>query len=175
VSGLRETDTAIALPRIWLSRGGDDLESQEFRLQSFIMRHPTVLPIRGRQLHADGHRRHESLLYFKTRTTTIPILMVSVPDPVELGLVASLARPGGNVTGIANLLGDIEKSVQLLRELALDPRSGPPQKQKHGSKGVAKKAATAAVVAAGTAALGTALAELGPDRTDSEKAAEESK
>jgi hypothetical protein len=35
--------------------------------------------------------------------------------------------------------------------------------------------ATAAVVAAGTAALGTALAELGPDRTDSEKAAEESK
>ena len=45
VSGLRETDTAIALPRIWLSRAGDDLESQEFRLQSFIMRHPTVLPI----------------------------------------------------------------------------------------------------------------------------------
>src|SRR6266568_4962306 len=45
VSGLRETDTAIALPRIRLSRSANDLQSQEFRLQSFIMRHPTVLPI----------------------------------------------------------------------------------------------------------------------------------
>jgi hypothetical protein len=45
VSGLRESDTAIALPKIRLAKPGDDPESQEFRLQSFIMRHPTVLPI----------------------------------------------------------------------------------------------------------------------------------
>src|SRR6266516_2747708 len=45
VSGLRENDTAMALPRIRLSRPGDDPESQEFRLQRFIMRYPTVLPI----------------------------------------------------------------------------------------------------------------------------------
>jgi putative tryptophan/tyrosine transport system substrate-binding protein len=53
----------------------------------------------------------------KTRTTTIPILMLSVSNPVETGLVASLARPGGNVTGIANQLGDLEKGFELLREM----------------------------------------------------------
>jgi len=56
----------------------------------------------------------------KTRTTTIPILMLSVSHPVDAGLVASLARPGGNVTGIANLLSDIEKSFELMRELVPD-------------------------------------------------------
>jgi putative ABC transport system substrate-binding protein len=63
----------------------------------------------------------QATLEAKTRTTTIPILMLSVPDPVELGLVASLARPGGNVTGIANLLFDLQgKSLELLRELVPD-------------------------------------------------------
>ena len=37
----------------------------------------------------------------KQATTTIPIVMVSVPDPVGRGLVASLARPGGNITGLS--------------------------------------------------------------------------
>jgi putative ABC transport system substrate-binding protein len=46
----------------------------------------------------------------KTRTTTIPILMLSVSHPVGAGLVTSLARPGGNVTGITSQLGDIEKA-----------------------------------------------------------------
>ena len=53
----------------------------------------------------------------KTRTTTNPILMLYVADPVGAGLVTSLARPGGNVTGIANQLSDIEKSFELMREL----------------------------------------------------------
>ena len=56
----------------------------------------------------------------KTRTTTIPILMLGVSHPVGAGFVASLARPGGNVTGIANQLGDIEKTFELLRELVPD-------------------------------------------------------
>src|SRR5262245_37842389 len=56
----------------------------------------------------------------KTRTTTIPILMLAVSHPVGAGLVASLARPGGNVTGITNQLSDIEKSFELLRELVPD-------------------------------------------------------
>ena len=50
-------------------------------------------------------------------TTTIPIIMVSVGDPLRAGLVASLARPGGNVTG-STLLGPelSAKRLQLLKE-----------------------------------------------------------
>ncbi len=39
----------------------------------------------------------------KQATRTIPIVMVSVADPVGAGLVASLARPGGNITGVSNI------------------------------------------------------------------------
>jgi putative tryptophan/tyrosine transport system substrate-binding protein len=53
----------------------------------------------------------------KAATTTIPIVMIGVGDPVRTGLVASLARPGGNVTGntvLSPALGG--KRLQLLRE-----------------------------------------------------------
>jgi len=54
----------------------------------------------------------------KAATTTIPIVMAAVGDPVEAGLVVSLARPGGNVTGSAALAGELAgKSVQLIKEL----------------------------------------------------------
>jgi putative ABC transport system substrate-binding protein len=53
----------------------------------------------------------------KAATTTIPIVFVSVADPVGAGLVKSLARPGGNITGIA-LTGPevVGKHVELLKE-----------------------------------------------------------
>jgi len=52
-------------------------------------------------------------------TTTIPIVMAESGDPVGTGLVASLARPGGNVTGLSTMGADIPgKQLQLLKEAA---------------------------------------------------------
>ena len=51
-------------------------------------------------------------------TSSIPIVMTVVPDPVAQGLATSLARPGGNVTGLTNLVpGLSQKYVELLREV----------------------------------------------------------
>src|SRR5262245_13900275 len=53
----------------------------------------------------------------KAATTTIPIVMIGVGDPVRVGLVASLARPGGNITGNTVLSPDLgAERLQLLRE-----------------------------------------------------------
>jgi putative ABC transport system substrate-binding protein len=52
-------------------------------------------------------------------TSTIPIVFAAAPDPVRTGLVASLARPGGNVTGLSSLTPQLlGKSLQLLLDLA---------------------------------------------------------
>lgn len=51
-------------------------------------------------------------------TTTIPIVLATAIDPVSVGLVRSLSRPGGNITGIANLSGDVgPKHLELLISL----------------------------------------------------------
>lgn len=53
----------------------------------------------------------------KRATSTIPIVTAATADPVGQGLVASLARPGGNLTGLSMLSTDLtEKRVQMLRE-----------------------------------------------------------
>jgi putative tryptophan/tyrosine transport system substrate-binding protein len=53
----------------------------------------------------------------KNATKTIPIVMANVTDPVGIGLVASLAHPGGNVTGLSNVGSDLAgKQLELLKE-----------------------------------------------------------
>ena len=54
----------------------------------------------------------------KNATTTIPIIMASAGDPVATGIVPSLARPGGNITGFTNLAAELSgKRLGLLREI----------------------------------------------------------
>src|SRR5215468_634740 len=55
----------------------------------------------------------------KKATTTIPIVITGfITDPISLGLVASLARPGGNVTGLTNIAGELGgKQLELLKEI----------------------------------------------------------
>ena len=59
-----------------------------------------------------------SAVFAKQATSTIPIVFIGEPDPVGTGLVASLAHPGGNVTGLADAHADlIPKRLDLLKQL----------------------------------------------------------
>jgi ABC transporter substrate binding protein len=80
---------------------------------------------RGRRVAARGARGAAGqttdatppTLAAKQATAVIPIVFAAASDPVGTGLVASLARPGGNVTGLANQISDTGgKKLELLRE-----------------------------------------------------------
>ena len=57
-------------------------------------------------------------LAIKQATTSVPVVMIAVGDPVGTGLVPSLARPGGNLTGLSSIAPDLEgKRLEILREV----------------------------------------------------------
>jgi putative ABC transport system substrate-binding protein len=88
-------------------------EGQRERLDGLaaeLVRHPVDVIIASSQAAALAAQR---------ATKTIPIVMVNAVDPVEAGLVTSLARPGGNVTGLSTYLTPeiLAKQLQLLKEM----------------------------------------------------------
>jgi putative ABC transport system substrate-binding protein len=83
--------------------------------EELVQRRPKVIAVLGNTV---------SALAAKKSTSAIPIVFRIAGNPVEIGLVASLARPGGNVTGITTLGIDlVPKQFELLSEIAPAARS----------------------------------------------------
>jgi len=67
------------------------------------------------------------VLAVKPATDTIPIVMTNPGDPVAIGVVASLARPGGNITGLSTFSTDLSgKRLEVLKEAVPKLKSGGP-------------------------------------------------
>ena len=99
------------------------VDGRDFRL---LHRFPNEMPERFRSMAAELVSMNVDVLmggasaspYLRDATKTIPIVFMFVPDPVGMRFVQSLARPGGNATGLANFGSDIAgKRLQLLQEL----------------------------------------------------------
>jgi ABC-type uncharacterized transport system substrate-binding protein len=110
-----------------LVRGFRDLGYVEGRNIALEHRFPNELPDRFRSMAAELVSSEVDVLiavganaapYAKNATTTIPVIFIAVSDPIGSGLVKSIARPEGNVTGISNSAADlIGKRLEILKEM----------------------------------------------------------
>ena len=74
----------------------------------------------------------------KAATSTVPIVMVSVADPVGVGLVASLPRPGGNITGVTNIAAELAgKRMEILKEIVPALRVGSSDQSRRSDRAAA--------------------------------------
>jgi putative ABC transport system substrate-binding protein len=125
--GLVASDTTVP--------GGVDAFRDELKKLGYVEGRNLVLDVRWPKTLArtgtgpgarDGARRPDVIASWTTpptravqaATSTIPIVMMSIGDPVGAGLVKSLARPGGNITGVSNQDAEVVvKAVELFREV----------------------------------------------------------
>src|SRR5262245_7503578 len=64
-----------------------------------------------------------AVLAAKNATSTIPVVMTAIGEAVQTGVVASIARPGGNITGLSSLVLDVSsKRLELMSEMVLSLR-----------------------------------------------------
>jgi putative tryptophan/tyrosine transport system substrate-binding protein len=95
--------------RMELRWGGDDINRMRALAQELVGSQPDVILANGTPV----------TVAIQRETRTIPIVFVNVSDPVASGIVASLNRPGGNITGFANFEATMRgKWLELLSEIA---------------------------------------------------------